>query len=113
MPVELVARMGLTLNLKTAKALGIEFSTGLLARADELIEQASMSGSGQPETDDRIRVAAASSQLADILGEQATPIPRRPDEQACQSLTLSWRKAPATRSSTLNARDASMRWRPL
>jgi hypothetical protein len=69
MPVEQITRIGLTLNLKTAKVLGIDFSTGLPARGDEVIEQASLSGSRQPETDDRIRVAAASSQLADILGE--------------------------------------------
>jgi putative ABC transport system substrate-binding protein len=38
MPVEQVTRLGLTLNLKTAKTLGIEFPTGLLVRADEVIE---------------------------------------------------------------------------
>ena len=38
LPVDQAARIGLTLNLKTAKALGIEFPTGLLVRADEVIQ---------------------------------------------------------------------------
>ena len=38
MPVEQAVRIELTLNQKTAKALGIEFPTGLLVRADEVIE---------------------------------------------------------------------------
>jgi putative ABC transport system substrate-binding protein len=38
LPVEQAARIELTLNLKTVKALGIEFPTGLLVRGDEVIE---------------------------------------------------------------------------
>jgi putative ABC transport system substrate-binding protein len=38
LPVERSTKFGTIVNLKTAKALGIEVSTSILLRADEVIE---------------------------------------------------------------------------
>ena len=38
LPIERPTRFDFTVNLKTAKRLGVELPTGLLLRADEVIE---------------------------------------------------------------------------